>query len=159
MGLYQILTDPSSFKFYADKNFINPNAVSTPLNSFGQKSIGYGDGNQPYIQIPLPENADKLVPIEYNKGSISFSGFNVSQGFQGFNIESGNLIPYLGSVIASVPSKIRYNPKSWGPDFLNRGNIFGLIRAADDVKRLTKYFTDFRAYQLNKAYRCLKFNK
>ena len=53
MGLYQILTDPQNFKFYSEKSFPNINAVSDPL-SFGQKSIGYGDSNQPYIQIAPP---------------------------------------------------------------------------------------------------------
>jgi len=53
MGLYQILTDPQNFKFYAEKSFRNVNAVSLET-SFGQKSIGYGDSNQPYIQIAPP---------------------------------------------------------------------------------------------------------
>lgn len=64
MGLVQILTAPGSFKFYAEKSFANPNAVSTP-KSFGQKNIGYGDTNQPYIKIPLPGS-----PIKFNKLNV-----------------------------------------------------------------------------------------
>ncbi len=36
--------------------------------------------------------------------------------------------------------RIRYNSKSWGPDFITRGNQFGVVRVADDLERLTKYF-------------------
>lgn len=53
MGLYQILTDPQNFQFYAEKSFPNINAVSN-ATLFGQKSIGFGDSNQPYIQIAPP---------------------------------------------------------------------------------------------------------
>jgi hypothetical protein len=154
MGLYQILTAPGSFKFYAEKSFPNPNAAST-ATSFGQKSIGYGDTNQPYIQIPFPENATKLNPIDYDAGSVQFNfNFDPTQGFQGGNgnlidIEKGNLFSYLGSVFKSAPEQIRYNARSWGPDFLNRGNLFGFVRALDDVKRLTKYFTDNRSPSSN----------
>lgn len=126
MGLYQILTDPSSFKFYAEKNFINPNAVSTP-NSFGQKSIGYGDGNQPYIKIPIPGSGVTFAQLNLlNNPPTPFDLYTIP------NIDK----------ISNTENNIRYNPSSWGLDFLNRGNAFGLVRASDDVLRLTKFFTD-----------------
>jgi hypothetical protein len=154
MGLYQILTNPQNFKFYAEKSFPNVNAVSS-TTSFGQKSIGYGDTNQPYIQIPFPENATKLNPIDYDAGSVQFNfNFDPTQGFQGGNgnlidIEKGNLFSYLGSVFKSAPDRIRYNARSWGPDFLNRGNLFGFVRALDDTKRLTRYFFDRKSISGN----------
>jgi hypothetical protein len=153
MGLYQILTAPGSFKFYAEKSFPNPNAVST-ATTFGQKSIGYGDTNQPYIQIPFPENAKKLDIIDYNSGALNIN-FGGSTGFSNqssqpfISIDKGNLFSYLGSVLNSAPDQIRYNSRSWGPDFLNRGNLFGFVRALDDVKRLTKYFTDNKSPSSN----------
>jgi hypothetical protein len=142
MGLYQILTDPQNFKFYAEKSFPNVNAVSN-ATSFGQKSIGYGDSNQPYIVIPTPDQAKFLKPIEYEKSTKQIVGGL----FSGFDVigEKSNLGPYLESVFASLPNQIRYNSKSWGPDFLTRGNLFGAIRAAEDVTRLTKYFFNRRS--------------
>jgi hypothetical protein len=110
MGLYQILTDPQNFKFYSEKSFPNVNAVSDPT-SFGQKSIGYGDTNQPYIQILPP-------PV---------------------------VGPTTGNGLQKLEDNIRYNSQSWGPDFLTRGNLFGAVRTADDVKRLTKYFFDTKS--------------
>jgi hypothetical protein len=110
MGLYQILTDPQNFKFYAEKSFPNVNAVSN-ATSFGQKSIGYGDSNQPYIQIAPP-------PV---------------------------VGPTTGNGLQKLEDNIRYNSQSWGPDFLTRGNLFGAVRTADDVKRLTKYFFDTKS--------------
>ena len=153
MGLYQILTAPGSFKFYAEKSFPNPNAVST-ATTFGQKSIGYGDTNQPYIQIPFPENAKKLDIIDYNSGALNIN-FGGSTGFSNqssqpfISIDKGNLFSYLGSVFNATSEQIRYNSRSWGPDFLNRGNLFGFVRALDDVKRLTKYFTDNKSPSSN----------
>jgi hypothetical protein len=110
MGLYQILTDPQNFKFYAEKSFPNVNAVSN-ATSFGQKSIGYGDTNQPYIQIAAP-------PV---------------------------VGPTTGTGLQKLEDNIRYNSQSWGPDILNRGNLFGAVRTVDDVTRLTKYFFDKRS--------------
>jgi hypothetical protein len=109
MGLYQILTDPQNFKFYAEKSFPGVNAKFTN-DTFGQKSIGFGDSSQPYIQISPP-------PV---------------------------VGPTTGTGLQKIEDNIRYNSKSWGPDFLNRGNLFGAVRTADDVTRLTKYFFDKR---------------
>ena len=129
MGLYQILTDPSSFKFYAEKSFPNVNAVSTP-NSFGQKSIGYGGGNQPYIKIPIPGSG------------VTFAQLNLlNNPPTPFDLSS---IPSIDK-ISKTENNLRYNPSSWGLDFLNRGNAFGLLRASDDVLRLTKFFTDTKS--------------
>jgi hypothetical protein len=110
MGLYQILTDPQNFKFYSEKSFPNINAVSN-ATSFGQKSIGFGDSNQPYIQISAP-------PV---------------------------VGPTTGTGLQKLEDNIRYNSQSWGPDILNRGNLFGAVRTIDDVTRLTKYFFDKRS--------------
>ena len=110
MGLYQILTDPQNFKFYAEKSFPNVNAKSKD-GVFGQKSIGYGNSSQPYIQIAPP-------PI---------------------------VGPTTGNAFQKAEDNIRYNSQSWGPDFLTRGNLFGAVRTADDVTRLTKYFFDKRS--------------
>ena len=138
MGLYQILTDPGSFKFYS-----SPNGNTTP-DSFGQKSMGFGEGLQPYIITPLPEQVKFLKPIEYIPPKISWgSGGGLSWGL---DITKGNTFPYLGSLITSLPNQIRYNSKSWGPDFLWRGNQFGILRAYDDTIRLTKYFTDLKNF-------------
>jgi hypothetical protein len=109
MGLYQILTDPQNFKFYAEKSFPNVNSNSN-ATSFGQKSIGYGDSSQPYIQISAP-------PV---------------------------VGPTTGTGLQKLEDNIRYNSQSWGPDILNRGNLFGAVRTVDDVTRLTKYFFDKR---------------
>jgi hypothetical protein len=105
---------------------------------FGRDRLNGGSSNQPYIQIPLPENA-VLSPIDFISPQISISS-NATQGLTGLN-----LFPYLNSVIKSGFSAIRYNSQSWGPDFLNRGNLYGFIRATDDVKRLTKYFFDTKS--------------
>jgi hypothetical protein len=110
MGLYQILTDPQNFKFYSEKSFPNVNANSKD-GVFSQKSIGFGDSSQPYIQISPP-------PV---------------------------VGPTTGTGLQKLEDNIRYNSQSWGPDILNRGNLFGAVRTADDVTRLTKYFFDKRS--------------
>ena len=128
MGLFEILTDPQSFKFYAESAFPNPNAVST-ATSFGQRNIPWpSNDNQPYVRVPLPP----VVP--YNNESL-FS-FNPTQGITGINFSAL-------SNFNNFDNTIRYNSKVWGPDFLTRGNQYGLVRTADDVERLTKYFFDF----------------
>ena len=123
MGLYSILTNPQNFKFYSGGfGGLSGNATSTPT-SFGQRSIPYpSNSTQPYIRVPLPS----LIAQDNNNSP----NFNPTQGFTG---NQGD--PFL--------DRIRYNSKSWGPDFLTRGNLFGLVRTADDVSRLTKYFLDF----------------
>jgi hypothetical protein len=128
MGLFQILTDPGAFKFY-----VNGNSNTT-----------FGDSNQPYVITPPPDEVKFLTPIKYEKSTKKLVG-GLFSGFTTTGTQS-NLFPYLGSVFASLPNQIRYNPKSWGPDFLNRGNLFGYLRAADDVERLTKYFFDFKSF-------------
>ena len=124
MGLYNMLTYPFGFKFYSGGfGNLSGNASSTP-SSFGQRSIPYpSNSTQPYIRVPLPS----FTGIN-NDNSIT--NFNATQGFTGAQGD-----PFL--------DRIRYNSKSWGPDFLTRGNLFGLVRTADDVSRLTKYFLDF----------------
>jgi hypothetical protein len=142
MGLVQLLTAPGNFKFYAEKSFPNPNAVSTPT-SFGQKRIGYGDTNQPYIQIPLPGST-----LKFNKLNIPTEGptFFLNQlGTLPLSVISSIGGQFSTSFDITSESDLRYNSRSWGPDFLTRGNAFGLIRTADDVLRLTKYFTDNRS--------------
>jgi len=143
MGLFQILTNPENFKFYSQAQNSGPNN-KTLFDSFGQKSFTFGDANQPYVITPPPENVKFLTPIDYEKSTKKLVG-GLFSGFTTTGTKS-NLFPYLGSVFASLPNQIRYNPKSWGPDFLNRGNLFGYLRAADDVERLSKYFFDFKSF-------------
>jgi hypothetical protein len=148
MGLYQILTAPGNFKFYAEKSFPNPNAVST-ATTFGQKSIGYGDSNQPYIKIPFPGSgksfniANGISQLSDTAAALSYFG-NLPLEF--ISAIGGQLST---SFDLSSESSLRYNSKSWGPDFLNRGNGFGFIRTSDDVLRLTKYFTDDKSPSSN----------
>jgi hypothetical protein len=139
MGLIQLLTDP---------------AGGAPL-----KNLTFGD-NKPYILTPPPEKAKYFDVIDYTAGELelfpnldlfggggggSFNyGINLNGDWSGTTFKKGNLFPYLGSLFTSIPSKIRYNPQSWGPDFLNRGNQFGILRAIEDIERLTKYFTDLK---------------
>jgi hypothetical protein len=154
MGLFQILTNPENFKFYSQAQNSGPNN-KTLFDSFGQKSFTFGNSNQPYIVIPPPDSVQFLTPIDFVPGSDlnlfpNFELFSLGGGgggdFSGTTFTKGNLFPYLGSVFKSIPNQLRYNPQSWGPDFLNRGNLFGYLRAIDDVKRLTKYFFDFKSF-------------
>lgn len=154
MGLFQILTNPENFKFYSQAQNPGPNN-KTLFDSFGQKSFTFGNSNQPYIVIPPPDSVQFLTPIDFVPGSDlnlfpNFELFSLGGGgggdFSGTTFTKGNLFPYLGSVFKSIPNQLRYNPQSWGPDFLNRGNLFGYLRAIDDVKRLTKYFFDFKSF-------------
>ena len=153
MGLFQILTNPENFKFYSQAQNPGPNN-KTLFDSFGQKSFTFGNSNQPYIVIPPPENVQFLTPIDFVGSDLNlfpnFELFSLGGGgggdFSGTTFTKGNLFPYLGSVFKSIPNQLRYNPQSWGPDFLNRGNLFGYLRAIDDVKRLTKYFFDFKSF-------------
>lgn len=134
MGLHDLLTlgPPinSSFKFYSGPGGnLKGKYFSTP-DFFGQRSAPYpSNSNQPYIRIPMPP----LSPGEAYQGTSN-------QNQQ--SLIPGNLIlPVMG--YDALKNKIRYNSKAWGPDFLTRGNLFGLVRASDDVERLTKYFFDF----------------
>ena len=86
MGLYQILTAPQNFKFYAEKSFPNANAVST-ANFFGQKSIGYGDSNQPYIKIPFAGSGQSFSKL--NEPSKDFPWFLNEFGNLPLNFISG----------------------------------------------------------------------
>jgi hypothetical protein len=130
MGIYQLLTDPGIFQFYKSPN--------------DQKNLGFGESNQPYIVTPTPDQVKFLKPIKYEKSTKQIVGGL----FSGFDVigEKSNLGPYLGSIFASLPNQVRYNSKSWGPDFLWRGNLFGILRAYDDTVRLTKYFTDLKSF-------------
>ena len=130
MGLYELLISPTGNPYYAQNSaFINPNSFST-AEFFGQRSIPWpSNDTQPYIKIPLP-------PAGPYKNESLFP-FNPTQGFTGINTSG------FSDNEVSIVNGIRYNSRSWGPDFLTRGNLYGLIRTADDVKRLTKYFFDF----------------
>jgi hypothetical protein len=120
MGLYELLTSPTGNPYYPQNPaFVNPNSVST-AEVFGQRNIPWpSNDTQPYIRIPLPSVISNPPNNPFN--------FDITQGFTGNKGGEG----------------LRYNSKSWGPDFLTRGNLYGLIRTSDDVQRLTKYFFDF----------------
>lgn len=124
MGLYDLLVNPpSGFKYYTGGvGNLSGNSFSTP-QVFGQRTAPYpSNSTQPYIRIPIP-------PVNPTESSLNTLG--PLPGNLSINPED------------NFENLIRYNSKSWGPDFFTRGNLFGLIRSADDVKRLTKYFFDF----------------
>jgi hypothetical protein len=136
MGLVQLLTDPGAFKFYWENQMNdtalglqNPRAIP-----FGHDRPNGGSSKQPYIQIGIPGNSGN--PITYQPSQFNFDPI------QGFSFTAGNLLQYIKS---GINTNIRYNSQDWGPDFLTRGNLYGLLRASDDVKRLTKYFIDDRS--------------
>ena len=125
MGLLDILNGGQSLQFYGGGG---PNTVSSGV-SFGQKTIGYAGGalvpesQTPYITIPIPDSG------------VSFN----DQNPQLLNL------PLIGPGIEqlnNLSDKIRYQSDTWGQDFLNRGNLYGLVRAKDDTKRLTNYYLD-----------------
>jgi len=144
-GLYDLLVNPpSGSKFYTgfiSPNLPPPNSFSTP-DQFGQRTAPYPNkSTQPYIRIPIP-------PINYYETAVAnnliSTGANLAgQTVGGSNIQVANatLVPNANSL--KPLDKIRYNSQSWGPDFLTRGNLFGLVRTSDDIKRLTQYFFDF----------------
>ena len=53
----------------------------------------------------------------------------------------------IGNSYSNPLDRIRYNSKSWGPDFITRGNQFGTVRTADDIERFVKYFFPISAQQ------------
>ena len=125
MGLLDILNGGQSLQFYGGGG---PNTVSSGV-SFGQKTIGYAGGalvpesQTPYITIPIPDSGES------------------------FNDQNPQLInlPLIGPGIEqlnNLSDKVRYQSDTWGQDFLNRGNLYGLVRAKDDTKRLTNYYLD-----------------
>ena len=135
MGLAQLLTDPGNFAFYSGKQigFIQPNSfidTSNPINPrnipFGHDRPNGGSSNQPYIKIGYPDQ------LGVNITNINLAGQAVNPTSQGFSTNQGN----------PLTDSLRYNSQNWGPDFLNRGNLYGYLRTSDDIKRLTRYFID-----------------
>ena len=140
MGLAQLLTDPGNFTFYSGKQigFIQPNSAVNPRNiPFGHDRPNGGSSNQPYIKIGYPDqpgvNITNINLAGQAVNSTSLPG--VPGATQGFSTNQGN----------SLTDSLRYNSQNWGPDFLNRGNLYGYLRASDDIKRLTRYFIDDRS--------------
>jgi hypothetical protein len=141
MGLLDILNGEQSLQFYGGSG---PNNVSSGV-SFGQKSIGYPGGallkkeDTPIIRIPLPDSGVTFKQL--NPGLISSL---ISLGVEGINPEEiENIKKEAGlDFLSDLKEKIRYESKFWGPDVLNRGNLYGLVRASDDVTRLVRYFTN-----------------
>jgi len=132
MGLAQLLTDPGNFTFYSGKQigFIQPNSAVNPRNiPFGHDRPNGGSSNQPYIKIGYPDQPG----IDIN--NINLAGQAINPTSQGFSTNQGN----------PLTDSLRYNSQNWGPDFLNRGNLYGYLRASDDIKRLTRYFIDDRS--------------
>jgi len=138
MGLLQILNGDQDIKFYGGGIFPGPNTVSSTV-TFGQKLIGYkkppgtylsgaylSKDQQPYITTPIPDLGVSFR--DQNPALLTLPGWE--DGLPG--IEQLN----------NLSEKIRYQSNSWGQDFLNRGNLYGLVRSKDDIKRLTSYFLD-----------------
>ena len=131
MGLLQILNGEQDFSFYGGGISPNPNAVSSPV-SFGQKTIGYNNGafipksQKPYITTPIPDQGISFR--DQNPPLFSLPGFD--DGLPGVK------------QLNQLTDTIRYQSDTWGQDFLNRGNLYGLVRAKDDLKRLTSYYLD-----------------
>ena len=98
-------------------------------------------GNPYYAQNPAFVNPNSVSTAgSFGQRNIPWPS-NDSQPY--IKIPLAPLIPENGTSSFDLRNGIRYNSKSWGPDFLNRGNLYGLVRTADDVERLTKYFFDF----------------
>ncbi len=131
MGLLQILNGEQDFSFYGGGISPNPNAVSSPV-SFGQKTIGYNNGafipksQKPYITTPIPDQGISFR--DQNPPLFTLPGFD--DGLPGIK------------QLNQLTDTIRYQSDTWGQDFLNRGNLYGLVRAKDDLKRLTSYYLD-----------------
>jgi len=138
MGLLQILNGDQDIKFYGGGIFPNPNSVSSTV-TFGQKLIGYKKppgtyqsgaylpkSDQPYITTPIPDLGVSFK--DQNPSLITLPGWE--DGLPGIK------------QLNNLSEKIRYSSNSWGQDFLNRGNLYGLVRSKDDIKRLTSYFLD-----------------
>jgi len=138
MGLLDILNGGQSFQFYGGGG---PNTVSSGV-SFGQKTIGYPGGaslkkeDKPIIRIPLPDS--DVTFKQLNPGLISqLIGLGK---LDAEDVEKKK--KELGlDFLSDAKEKIRYESKFWGPDVLNRGNLYGLVRASDDLTRLTRFFT------------------
>lgn len=143
MGLYELLVNPpSGSKFYTGVVGNIPRNSFSTATEFGQRTAPYPtNSNQPYIRIPIPPINSREVALA--NGLIS-TGTNLTGqevGGSGIQIEGSTLVPNANN--QTFQDKIRYNSKSWGPDFLTRGNLYGLVRTTDDIKRLTRYFFDF----------------
>jgi hypothetical protein len=146
MGLYNLLVNPpinTGFKYYT--GFLNDsapgNSFSTPT-TFGQRTAPYPtNSNQPYVRIPIPpiNSQETAIVNDFIATGTNLAGQQV--GGSGNQIGEITLTPNENSL--TILNKIRYNSQSWGPDFLTRGNLFGLVRTADDIERLSKYFFDF----------------
>jgi hypothetical protein len=140
MGLAQLLTDPGNFTFYSGKQigFIQPNSAVNPRNiPFGNDRPNGGSSNQPYIKIGYPDQPGvNITNINLAGQAVNSNSLpGVPGATQGFSTNQGN----------SLTDSLRYNSQNWGPDFLNRGNLYGYLRASDDIKRLTRYFIDDRS--------------
>ncbi len=105
------------------------------------------------INGSLPQGFTYYSPSVFpNPNAVS-----TSDSFGQRNIDSKNKPTYTppykvtklpnvtGNSYPNPLDRIRYNSKSWGPDFITRGNQFGLVRTADDIERFVKYFIPFSA--------------
>jgi hypothetical protein len=62
MGLINLLTNPKNFKFYNGGQGYTGNGTQPSLTNipYGKDRIDGGSSNQPYIQIPIPDNVSSL---------------------------------------------------------------------------------------------------
>ena len=150
MGLLQILNGEQNHSFYGGNGI---NSVSYQ-NNFGQRRIGYVGGSflppsqKPYITIPIPDVFTEDI-IPFNPNLNGFSGQNPSP----LSTQLANSAPGITNFIDDIfavggtdqndsSKNIRYQSNTWGQDFLNRGNLFGFVRARDDLRRITSYYFD-----------------
>ena len=150
MGLLQILNGEQNHSFYGGNGV---NSVSFQ-NNFGQRRIGYVGGSflpkseKPYITIPIPDTFTEDI-IPFNPNLNGFSAQNPSP----LSTQLSNSVPGITNFIDSIfavggtdqnnsSKNIRYQSNTWGQDFLNRGNLFGFVRARDDLRRITSYYFD-----------------
>jgi len=119
MGLKEILFNPTGFNFNEQNhNFVNPNTFSG-LSHFRQRDLDW-------LKIGEKSTTSTTDTENYKPPLLRIP-----------------LAPLNSDEIQNLPllERTRYNSKNWGPDFITRGNLFGLTRTQDDIQRLTKFFT------------------
>ena len=129
MGLKEILFNPTGFNFNEQNhNFVNPNTVSG-LSLFRQRDLDW-------LKIGQKSTTPTTDTENYKPPFLRIP-----------------LAPLNSDEIQNLPllEQTRYNSKNWGPDFITRGNQFGLVRTQDDIQRLTKFFTGVDLFNIKNS--------